>query len=284
MSSYRTTDVPSPTPVAGHQRAEPVRRRQEQGVGALGDVHDVRAPVHVRGARDVAAGVQLAAGAVRAPSGVDDPQVGPAEVLGQPLGGRDELRARGTGQGGLHGDRGRGARARPYDRPVVSPFMADPEKVAAIRALMPATGAGIYLNAGSAGPIPAESQRAMDEQAAHELAVGRASGDQFAMVLERQAELRAAIAAVLVADPDDIAITHSTTDGMNLAINALPWRAGDRAITTRHEHLGGVGRCWRCASAWGSRSSSSTSATAATTRRPSRRSRRRSDARRARWS
>jgi len=119
--------------------------------------------------------------------------------------------------------------------------MADPEKVAAIRALMPATGAGIYLNAGSAGPIPAESQRAMDEQAAHELAVGRASGDQFAMVLERQAELRAAIAAVLVADPDDIAITHSTTDGMNLAINALPWRAGDRAITTRHEHLGGVG-------------------------------------------
>ena len=119
--------------------------------------------------------------------------------------------------------------------------MADPEKVAAIRALMPATGAGIYLNAGSAGPIPAESQRAMDDQAAHELAVGRASGDQFAMVLERQAELRAAIAAVLVADPDDIAITHSTTDGMNLAINALPWQAGDRAITTRHEHLGGVG-------------------------------------------
>jgi hypothetical protein len=61
--------------------------------------------------------------------------------------------------------------------------MADPEKVAAIRALMPATGAGIYLNAGSAGPIPAEVQRAMDEQAARELAVGRASGDQFAMVL-----------------------------------------------------------------------------------------------------
>ena len=86
---------------------------------------------------------------------------------------------------------------------------------------MPATGAGIYLNAGSAGPIPAETQRAMDEQSARELAVGRASGDQFAMVLERQAELRAAIAAVLVADPDDIAITHSTTDGMNLAVNAL---------------------------------------------------------------
>jgi L-cysteine/cystine lyase len=119
--------------------------------------------------------------------------------------------------------------------------MAEPEKVAAIRAQMPATGAGIYLNAGSAGPIPAETQRAMDEQSARELAVGRASPDQFAMVLDRQAELRASIAAVLVADPDDIALTHSTTDGMNLAVNALPWQAGDRVITTRHEHLGGLG-------------------------------------------
>ena len=119
--------------------------------------------------------------------------------------------------------------------------MADPEKVAAIRAGLPATGAGIYLNAGGAGPIPAETQRAMDDQAARELAVGRASGAQFAEVIDRLAELRASIAAVLVADPDDIAITHSTTDGMNLAVNALPWQAGDRVITTRHEHLGALG-------------------------------------------
>ena len=28
---------------------------------------------------------------------------------------------------------------------------------------------------------------------------------------------------------------------MNLAINALPWREGDRVITTRHEHPGGLG-------------------------------------------
>ena len=36
------------------------------------------------------------------------------------------------------------------------------------------------------------------------------------------AEARASVAAVLVADPDDIALTHSTTDGMNLAVSALP--------------------------------------------------------------
>ena len=118
-----------------------------------------------------------------------------------------------------NGDPGWRARVvgdRPYHRPVVSPFMPDREKVAAIRELLPATGAGIYLNAGTAGPIPAESHRAMEEQAARELAVGRASPDDFPMVMERMAELRASIAAVLVADPDDIAITHSTTDKKSL--------------------------------------------------------------------
>ena len=43
--------------------------------------------------------------------------------------------------------------------------MPDPEKVTAVREALPATRAGIYLNAGTCGPIPAESQRAMDEQA-----------------------------------------------------------------------------------------------------------------------
>jgi L-cysteine/cystine lyase len=119
--------------------------------------------------------------------------------------------------------------------------MPDPEKIAAIRELLPATGAGIYLNAGTAGPLPADTHRAMEEQAARELAVGRASPSEFPFVLERMAELRASIAAVLVADPDDIAITHSTTDGMNQAVNALPWAPGDRVITTRHEHPGGLG-------------------------------------------
>jgi L-cysteine/cystine lyase len=119
--------------------------------------------------------------------------------------------------------------------------MPDDEKLAAIRELLPATGAGIYLNAGSVGPMPAETQRAMDEQAAMELAVGRAGIDQFLAFVERMGEARAAVAAALVADPDDIALTHSTTDGINLAVSALPWGRGDRVITTNHEHPGVLG-------------------------------------------
>ncbi len=119
--------------------------------------------------------------------------------------------------------------------------MPDLEKVAAVRRLLPATGSGIYLNAGTCGPLPAETQQAMDEQAASELAVGRASADQWLAFRERMAEARASVAAVLVADPDDIALTHSTTDGVNLVLSSLAWAPGDRVVTSNHEHPGVLG-------------------------------------------
>ncbi len=119
--------------------------------------------------------------------------------------------------------------------------MPESAKIAAVREVLPATGAGIYLNAGTAGPLPAETQRAMDEQAARELAVGRAHPDLWPETQQRMAEARAAVAAILVADPADVALTHSTTDGVNIAVGALPWRPGDRILTTHHEHPGGIG-------------------------------------------
>jgi len=119
--------------------------------------------------------------------------------------------------------------------------MPESAKIAAVREALPATGAGIYLNAGTSGPLPSEVQRAMDERAARELTVGRAHPDLWPETLERMAETRAAVAAIIVADPGDIALTHSTTDGVNAAISALPWAAGDRVLTTPHEHPGGMG-------------------------------------------
>jgi L-cysteine/cystine lyase len=114
--------------------------------------------------------------------------------------------------------------------------MPEAAKVTALREALPATRAGIYLNAGSCGPMPAETARAMDEAAGRELAVGRAAPGDWLDALARMDEARFAVAAVLVADPADIALTHSTTDGLNLAISSLPWQAGDRVLTTAHEH------------------------------------------------
>jgi L-cysteine/cystine lyase len=130
---------------------------------------------------------------------------------------------------------------RRYDTSVVTPFMPDDEKLAAIREGLPAAGAGIYLNTGSAGPLPAETARAMADQATWELSVGRGHIDSFLDALVRLDEARAAVAAIVGAGIDTVALTHSVTDGMNIAAWSIDWRPGDRAVTTTHEHPDGVG-------------------------------------------
>lgn len=124
---------------------------------------------------------------------------------------------------------------------MVSPFLPDDERLAAVRAALPATAAGIYLNTGTAGPIPIETATAMAQAAELELAMGRAHVAGFPEVMQGRDEARAAVAAVLGSDIDSIGLTHSTTDGMNVGTWAVDWRPGDRAVTTSLEHLGGLG-------------------------------------------
>lgn len=124
---------------------------------------------------------------------------------------------------------------------MVAPFLPDAEKHAAIRNALPSLAAGIYLNTGSVGPLPAETAAAMAEVAAMERDVGRGHVDQFQESLVRMAEARAAVAAVVGADVGSVALSHSATDAMNAGTLAIDWRPGDRAVTSRSEHAGGVG-------------------------------------------
>jgi L-cysteine/cystine lyase len=124
---------------------------------------------------------------------------------------------------------------------VVVPSLPDPEKLRAVREAIPALAAGIYLNTGSVGPLPAETAAAMADMATYERDVGRAHDAAIVESLARMGEARAGVAAVVGADVDAVALTHATTDGMN-ALSMLPdWRAGGRAVTTAHEHAGGTG-------------------------------------------
>ena len=119
--------------------------------------------------------------------------------------------------------------------------MPDPEKLTAVRAALPALSAGIYLNTGSVGPLPAETAAAMAEIADYERDLGRAHPDYLHDTLARMDEARAGVAAVLGTDVGSVGLTHSTTDGMNAATLLPDWRDGGRVVTTAHEHAGGVG-------------------------------------------
>lgn len=119
--------------------------------------------------------------------------------------------------------------------------MPDAEKLAAVRDALPALSAGIYLNTGSVGPLPAETAAAMAEMTDYELRLGRSHADYFEAFLERLAETRGAVAAVIGADVDSVAISHSTSQAMNLAVWSVDLRSGDRIVTTTSEHPGGLG-------------------------------------------
>jgi L-cysteine/cystine lyase len=119
--------------------------------------------------------------------------------------------------------------------------MTDADKLGAIRTALPSLASGIHLNTGSVGPMPAEVAAAMAEMEAYELGVGRAHVDYYVALLERMAEARSGAAAVIGAELDEVALSHATTDGLNLATWGLDWRSGDRAVTTTQEHAGALG-------------------------------------------
>jgi len=124
---------------------------------------------------------------------------------------------------------------------MVGPFLPDDEKIPALREALPATAAGIYLNTGTSGPLPRETAHAMAEAEAWELRTGRADRSYLEDALERRAEARGVVAAILGTGPNRIALTHATTEGMNVAAWAVDWREGDRVVTTSLEHPGLLG-------------------------------------------
>jgi len=119
--------------------------------------------------------------------------------------------------------------------------MSDADKLTAVRAALPSLSAAIQLNTGSAGPLPAEVASAMAELEAYERDFGRAQTAYWDEARQRMDEARAGVAAVLGGELDEVAITHATTDGMNLGTWALDWQNGGRAVSTCHEHPGGYG-------------------------------------------
>ena len=55
---------------------------------------------------------------------------------------------------------------------------------------------------------------------------------------EAYSRAREAAARLLGASPEDVALTQSTTHGMNLGVNSLDWEPGDEVISTSTEHPG----------------------------------------------
>jgi L-cysteine/cystine lyase len=117
--------------------------------------------------------------------------------------------------------------------------MTDTEKITLIRNSMPVTRDKVYLNTGAVGPLSTITSEVLQQSQARELAEGRGTMSGYKALIEAQASLRQAIARLVKATPQEIALTHHTTDGMNIVAHGLNWQPGDEIITTDWEHPGG---------------------------------------------
>lgn len=115
------------------------------------------------------------------------------------------------------------------------------QRFCAVREQLPVTERYAYLNTGTAGPLPRRAVAAIAHWNERQALEGRAD---FTLYLQEYwpllDDLRAHFAKLLGANADEIALTHHTTEGLNIVAWGLNWRPGDEIVTTSLEHEGGL--------------------------------------------
>src|SRR3954468_24554527 len=97
------------------------------------------------------------------------------------------------------------------------------------------------MNAGTNGPVPARAFEAAERSLEEQLEQGRSSTPWFEHQIERIDELRERAARLLGAAQADVALTGSTTDGINAVLHAIDIKPGDEILTSDEEHPGVLG-------------------------------------------
>ncbi|MDE2882982.1 MAG: aminotransferase class V-fold PLP-dependent enzyme [Acidobacteriota bacterium] len=114
-----------------------------------------------------------------------------------------------------------------------------PDWVRTAREEIPAATASPYFQTGGIGPSPTP----VIEQLADRLTFQNRSpaATQVAGVMGRiEPDLRAQLARVFGAGEDEVALTHSTSEGISIVAWSLDWRSGDEVVISNTEHPANV--------------------------------------------
>ena len=114
----------------------------------------------------------------------------------------------------------------------------DAAKVSRLRSELPATVATGYFNAGTNGPLPRRVHDTIVEAAERELIAGRIMPGVYEGHAAHKERVREILASIFGGRPHEFAITRSTNDGLNVALNGIAWQQGDEVVTTALEHPG----------------------------------------------
>ena len=107
-----------------------------------------------------------------------------------------------------------------------------------LRAQFPVLERIEYLNSGTTGPLPRQGYEAARAALQRQLDEGRSGQAYFDECVERIDLLRERVAGLAGAEIGELALTGSTTDGVNAALGALDLGPGDEVLTSDEEHPG----------------------------------------------
>jgi L-cysteine/cystine lyase len=109
------------------------------------------------------------------------------------------------------------------------------------RARFPVLERHAYLNAGTFGPIARASADATADLERWETENGRGGREYFEQMLGLRDRIRARVAEQVGVEPELVALTESTTQGVHIVVTGLGLRPEDEVVTTDLEHFGLTG-------------------------------------------
>jgi len=109
-----------------------------------------------------------------------------------------------------------------------------------LRADVPALQDQVYLNYGAHGPSPRYVVDAADEFVQDHEYRSPIESDPYERAFQAFDRTRATVAAHVGAAPEEIALTESTTAGINAIAGAIDWEPGDVVVRTDIEHPAGI--------------------------------------------
>lgn len=117
-------------------------------------------------------------------------------------------------------------------------WMTESAPAVTFRDQFPVLRSRVYLNAGTEGPVPQAAEDAVRARIRADVTEGRVGRAYFEQLMEAANGARAGYAAVLGADPAEVALTSSTTFGVNTVLAGLRLSPGDEILTSDQEHPG----------------------------------------------
>ncbi|AIC17193.1 aminotransferase class V-fold PLP-dependent enzyme [Nitrososphaera viennensis] len=107
-----------------------------------------------------------------------------------------------------------------------------------LRTDFPITKKMIYMNNGAVAPTPLAVVKATTDfmvKCADEGPDAQATSDYITLLLK---ELRTRVAHLINCEPEEVVLTQSTTEGINIVANGISWQKGDTIIARggKHEH------------------------------------------------